>query len=173
VQLAHALVLVDIAPGFSIDGAHRIVDFMNDHLDDGFGSLEEVADALQRFNPHRERTDDLSGLHKNLRQRPDGRLAWHWDPEYMRGRLASVHTEGSLASDQQRFAAAAQSLSVPTLLVRGARSDLITEESARAFLRLVPHAQYVDVEGAGHMVAGDRNELFNEAIVAFLSNLSP
>ena len=37
--------------------------------------------------------------------------------------------------------------------------------------RLVPHAEYVDVEGAGHMVAGDKNDLFNDAIVGFLDRL--
>jgi pimeloyl-ACP methyl ester carboxylesterase len=170
-QLALALVLVDITPGFSTEGAHRIVNFMNDRLDDGFASLSEVADALQRFNPHRERTEDLSGLHKNLRERPDGRLTWHWDPQYMTGQLSTIHTEGHLMAEQQRFATAARSLALPTLLVRGQRSDLITEESAHAFLRLVPHARYVDVEGAGHMVVGDRNDSFNTAIVTFLASL--
>ena len=49
----------------------------------------------------------------------------------------------------------------PTLLVRGGSSDLVTETEARAFLDLAPHARFVDVSGAGHMVAGDRNDAFN------------
>ena len=67
---------------------------------------------------------------------------------------------------------AARNIMVPTLLVRGRVSDLLSEEGARDLLSLVPHAEYVDVEGAGHMVAGDKNDLFNDAIVGFLDRLA-
>ena len=49
---------------------------------------------------------------------------------------------------------------VPTLLVRGASSDVVTREAAEALLRLLPHAGFVDVADARHMVAGDRNDMF-------------
>ncbi len=62
----------------------------------------------------------------------------------------------------------AQRLTLPTLLIRGRLSDLVTEEQAEEFLRLVPHAEYVDVAGAGHMIAGDRNDVFTDAVTAFL-----
>ena len=71
-----------------------------------------------------------------------------------------------------RLAAAAQNLRVPTLLVRGRMSELVSEEAAREFLELAPHARYVDVSGAGHMVAGDRNDIFSDAVIGFLSDLS-
>jgi pimeloyl-ACP methyl ester carboxylesterase len=67
-----------------------------------------------------------------------------------------------------RLIDAARALRIPTLLVRGRSSDLLSEEGAREFLDLVPHAEFADVSGAGHMVAGDRNEVFNEAILGFL-----
>jgi pimeloyl-ACP methyl ester carboxylesterase len=60
---------------------------------------------------------------------------------------------------------------VPTLLVRGRQSDLLSEEGAQQFLRTVPHAEYADVGGAGHMVAGDRNDAFNDAVVSFLDRV--
>ena len=53
----------------------------------------------------------------------------------------------------------AHRLALPTLLVRGALSDLVTPAEAEEFLRLVPHATYVDVAGAAHMIAGDRNDV--------------
>jgi pimeloyl-ACP methyl ester carboxylesterase len=37
----------------------------------------------------------------------------------------------------------------------------------------VPHARYVDVGDAGHMVAGDRNDAFNDAVAAFLAERQP
>jgi len=57
------------------------------------------------------------------------------------------------------------------MLVRGRMSDLVSEETAREFLELQPSARFVDVSGAGHMVAGDRNDLFTEAVVGFLRTL--
>jgi pimeloyl-ACP methyl ester carboxylesterase len=60
---------------------------------------------------------------------------------------------------------------VPTMLVRGRMSDLVSEETARHFLELVPAARFVDVSDAGHMVAGDRNDAFTAAVVEFLGSL--
>ena len=51
-------------------------------------------------------------------------------------------------------------------------SDLLSEE-ARELLELVPHARLADVAGAGHMVAGDRNDAFNDAVVEFLASVRP
>jgi len=74
--------------------------------------------------------------------------------------------------DRDRLIRAARAVTVPTLLVRGRVSDLLSEEGARELLQLVPHAEYADVEGAGHMVAGDKNDLFNDAITGFLDRHS-
>ena len=67
----------------------RIGAFMSEHMEIGFGSLEEVADAVAAYNPHRPRPTDLSGLKKNVRQRADGRWVWHWDPRFMSGKPGS------------------------------------------------------------------------------------
>jgi pimeloyl-ACP methyl ester carboxylesterase len=144
---------------------------MAEHMESGFGSLEEVADAIAAYNPHRPRPKDLSGLRKNLRRRPDGRWAWHWDPRFISGRFGSKDETRSSLADAERLRAAARALSLPVLLVRGRMSDLLSEAGAREFLELVPHARLVDVAGAGHMVAGDRNDAFNDAVVAFLEDV--
>jgi len=73
---------------------------------------------------------------------------------------------------EQALVAAAKSVTIPALLVRGASSELVQEEHARDFLKLVPHATYVDVSGARHMVAGDRNDQFANAIEAFLRTIA-
>jgi pimeloyl-ACP methyl ester carboxylesterase len=69
---------------------------------------------------------------------------------------------------EQRLLAATAQLCVPTLLVRGGSSELVSPEAAADFLRLAPAAEYVDVADARHMVAGDRNDVFADAILAFL-----
>ena len=58
---------------------------------------------------------------------------------------------------------------VPMLLVRGQMSDLVTQERADEFIARFPEIDFVDVGGAGHMVAGDRNDLFAGAVVEFLT----
>jgi len=169
-SIASALVLVDVAPRIEAVGVDRIKSFMTDRAESGFGSLDEVADAIHAYNPHRPRPSDLSGLRKNLRLRDDGRWVWHWDPRFLSQPGGSGDETRSLV-EPERLEAAARRITVPTLLVRGRSSDLLSEEGARRLLELVPHAQFVDVAGAGHMVAGDRNDPFNDAVLAFLTSL--
>lgn len=154
---ARGLVLVDIAPRIESDGVARVNAFM-EAKPDGFDSLDEVADAVSRYRPTRQRPSNLDGLARNLRLGPDGKLHWHWDP-----RLSARPRDAI-----ERRLAAARRLTLPTLLVRGAYSDVVSEEGVREFLTLCPHGQYVNVEGAGHMVAGDRNDVFGRAVVDFI-----
>ena len=172
--LATALVLVDIAPRIEESGALRIGGFMMEHLDTGFASVDEAAAAVAAYNPHRPPPSDLSGLMRNLRRREDGRLAWHWDPRFLSTLAGGLDETRVSLMDSERLDSAAravQARSIPTLLVRGRMSDVLSEEGVRQFLELVPDAEYVDVVGAGHMVAGDRNDTFNEAIVSFLATV--
>jgi pimeloyl-ACP methyl ester carboxylesterase len=167
--VASGLVLVDVAPRLEEKGIERIAEFMLGHLD-GFASLDEVADAVAAYNPHRPRPTDLSGLRKNVRQRDDGRWYWHWDPRFL---TAGSTDEPRSLRNENRLDAAARALTLPTLLIRGRQSDVLSEEGARHLISLVPHARYVDVGGAGHMVAGDRNDAFNDAVVEFLRQELP
>ena len=152
------LVLVDVAPQIEPAGAKRIGAFRQS-APNGFASLDEAADAVAAYLPHRPRPKDTSGLKKNLRLRDDGRYHWHWDPRMLGGRGPR---------DADRLRRAARALTVPTLLVRGRLSDVVSPEGARDFLSLAPHAEFVDIAGADHMVAGDRNDAFNAATFDFL-----
>lgn len=167
-DLARALVLVDIGTRMEADGAARIMAFMRGG-EDGFDSLEAVADAVAAYNPHRPRPKDVSGLEKNLRRGEDGRWRWHWDPDFLK---VDPDTSDSFITPTL-LDDAAESLTLPTLLVRGKVSDLLSEEGARTFLEQVPHAAFADVSGAGHMVAGDRNDQFSDAVLDFLARGAP
>ena len=163
-----AVVLVDVTPRLELDGVARIRSFMTEHLERGFATLEEAADAVAAYQPQRVRERNLAGLEKNLRRGDDGRWRWHWDPRFMnRESRLSPEVTGPRLTD------AARNLRVPTLLVRGRMSELVSEASVREFLELAPHARFVDVSGAGHMVAGDRNDVFSEAVIGFLAELAP
>lgn len=157
-----ALVLVDVATRLEDEGVARIVSFMS-AAPDGFASLEDAADSIASYrNSSRPRSVD--GLRKNLRYR-DGRWHWHWDPAFLSDKTRSGRR------DPEALGAAARALRVPTLLVRGRMSDMVSEESAWVFLEQCPHAEYRDIADAGHMVVGDRNDAFADAIRDFLDRL--
>jgi non-heme chloroperoxidase len=105
-------------------------------------------------------------LSRNLRVGADGRYYWHWDPDFLPS--DSVMAPEALF---QRFEAAARNVKVPTLHVRGSMSEIVDEEGIRHFLSLIPSARFVDVVGAAHMVAGDKNDAFNQAVIAFLASI--
>ena len=163
-----ALVLVDITPRVDLDGVAKVQGFMREHAREGFASVAEAAEAVAAYLPHRPRPRSNEGLKKNLRLHPDGRWRWHWDPRFIDGRRR-VGPGGSEVENM--LVEAARRIKVPALLVRGASSELVHEKHAKEFLELVPHASYVDVSGARHMVAGDRNDQFASAIKTFLSHL--
>ncbi|GAB5451255.1 MAG: alpha/beta fold hydrolase [Halioglobus sp.] len=157
-----AIVLVDVTPSPNIDGVQRIFEFMSEHIEKGFGSLDEAAESVALYTG-RPRREDTSGLRKNLRER-DGRFYWHWDPEFFADREEGPHNPA-------RVIAAARNITLPVLLVRGGASDVVTEAEVREFLELIPHATFVDVEKARHMVAGDSNDTFTAAVLGFLQKL--
>lgn len=164
-----ALVLVDIAPRISSKGTKKIGKFMG-QKPDGFDSLDEVADAIANYQPHRKRERNLDGLAKNIRLGADGKYRWHWDPEFRQQRPIS---KDDIQARTRRLEDCARALKVPTMLVRGGLSDVLDEEGAQAFLDLVPHAEYVNVTGAAHMVAGDRNDAFGTHAIEFLTRVVP
>jgi pimeloyl-ACP methyl ester carboxylesterase len=163
--LATAAVLVDIAPRIEPEGAQRITSFMIGRPD-GYESLDEVADAIAAYTNHRSRPRDLESLKKNLRE-VNGRYHWHWDPRFM-----GADGPAEIV-DRERLFAAARRLTLPSLLVRGRESDILSDHGVREFLSYLPDAEYVDVGGAGHMVAGDRNDAFTEAVRSFLARAVP
>lgn len=166
-EISKALVMVDIALRMKPEGIERILNFMTAHAD-GFDSLEAAAAAVAAYQPHRKQRSDVSGLQKNLRQHEDHRWYWHWDPvvleTFKKDHEKNMSSEGLLM-------AAARKITQPVLLVRGLISDVVDDEVVSHFLGCVPHAQVAGVEGAGHMVAGDRNDIFLDAAMRFLTSL--
>ena len=159
------LIMVDIGMRPNDEGSDRIVEFMRSGAK-GFASVEEAADAVSGYLPHRERPKDISGLKKNLRLKEDGRYYWHWDPLFLTDRTGM----GEVREERFRqLENSAKRIAVPTLLVQGALSDILTNKEKEEFLNAVPHAKFAEIQQATHMVVGDKNDIFAEAIVDFLS----
>ena len=162
---ATALVMVDIAPKIEPAGVENIGKFMR-NKPDGYDSLEDVAEAIGNYQPHRKPPKDLKGLAKNLRLADNGKYRWHWDPAFM---LQSRDVQ----KRSNRLEACATAVKLPTQLVRGGLSDILSEEGAQQFLLQCPQAEYVNITGAGHMVAGDRNDVFANSVIEFLTRSVP
>lgn len=161
--LVRALVLVDIVVHAEPAGVARITNFMRAHQD-GFASLDDVADAIAVYNPVRKRPAKLDGLRKNVRRHDDGRWYWHWDPAFMQ-----IDREAVRDADSDRLAKAAAQIDIPTLIVRGRQSDIVSDAGIAEMKQLIPHAAAVDVGAAGHMVAGDDNDVFTTSLEQFLA----
>ena len=159
--LAAALVMVDFVPHLAPEGARKIREFMQAHPG-GFATLEEAANAVAAYNPHRPRPKDPSGLMKNLRLRA-GRLYWHWDPRI-------IQREDSVEPPQflEPLYEVIKHVKIPTLVVRGLQSDVVTENGIEELRAAVPQLEVCDVAGAGHMVAGDKNDAFTDGVLSFL-----
>ncbi|MES2289100.1 MAG: alpha/beta hydrolase [Pseudomonadota bacterium] len=161
--VAAGLVLVDVAPRIEAAGAAQIGEFMR-ASPNGFASIEDAADAVAAYQPHRARPRDPKGLLKNLRLRGDGRYHWHWDPKFTDREVSS----SEFLHDAERLRNAARAVSIPTLLIRGGLSAVVSPESVAEFRQLAPHAEVVDIASADHMVAGDKNDQFVDAVADFL-----
>ncbi|HLS76043.1 MAG TPA: alpha/beta hydrolase [Nocardia sp.] len=158
----HALVLVDIVTRPEPQGVERVLNFLGRYRD-GFDTVEQAADAVAEYMPHRPRPASNEGLLRNLRHR-DGRWYWHWDPDMIAGRARDADTDIMA----RVLEPAARALRIPVMLVRGRMSDVVSEEAVAEFLDQVPHAQVVEIGNAAHTAAGDDNDAFTDAVADFV-----
>ena len=157
-----ALVLVDIAPLIEKAGEDHVVGFMR-ATKDGFDSLDQAADAIAAYLPHRPRPSSLGGLARNLRQGEDGRFYWRWDPAFVAPRDDWNPTEINA-----RLGVALRRISAPVLMVRGGKSEVVSKASLQHFRELLPTAEIAEIPEARHMVAGDDNDAFLGAVLDFV-----
>jgi pimeloyl-ACP methyl ester carboxylesterase len=161
-DLSRGLVLVDITPQANPVGVERIQTFMLSGMD-GFDTLDDAAAAIAAYTPQRKRATNYEGLKKVLRER-EGRYYWHWDPALMRIVKLAGEPQAPTPADEQMLAR----VHVPTLLVRGMLSDIVTDEGVAILTNGIKDVEIVEVGGASHMIAGDKNDQFSDAVVAFL-----
>ncbi len=160
--VSSGLILVDIAPKTDPEGVARVRKFMESGIN-GFGTLDEAAAAIAAYTPQRVRAVNPAGLMKVLRER-DGRWYWHWDSEV----LSLGRTEVPSRNYQGLVDLALGNIHVPTMLIRGLLSDVVTQEGVDDLLARKPDVTVVEIGGAAHMIAGDQNDAFSNAVITFL-----
>jgi len=165
-ELVNALVMVDIGLYPNEKGSDQIINFMQSG-NKGFASLEEASEAISGYLPHRKKPKDNNGLEKNLRLKEDGRYYWHWDPKFIKGRTIKKEIDQKAINKK-----VAKNINVPTLLIRGALSNVVTQDEVDDFLLALPHAEFEEIEKASHMIAGDRNDIFAASAIDFLKRIT-
>jgi len=165
-ELVNALVMVDIGLYPNEKGSDQIINFMQSG-NKGFASLEEASEAISGYLPHRKKPKDNNGLEKNLRLKEDGRYYWHWDPKFIKGRTIKKEIDQKAINKK-----VAKDINVPTLLIRGALSNVVTQDEVDDFLLALPHAEFEEIEKASHMIAGDRNDIFAASAIDFLKRIT-
>ena len=162
------IVLIDVGHRLEEEGVLRIIDFMS--RNDSFANLEEAAVAIADYLPHRKEVR-ASSLTRNLRQRPDGR--WEWKHSY--GRRLRGEQGTDMARGWRRvldgLAQDAAGLRCPVLVLRGATSDVLSDEGAEEVAALIPDARLATVVNAGHLAAGDNPESTVGLVASFLDEL--
>jgi pimeloyl-ACP methyl ester carboxylesterase len=164
-QLVRGLALADVTPWVDEDHADGIRAAMR-LTAEGFDSLEEAAATVDRLRGTAPRGRP-EGLRPFVRQGEDGRLYWLWDPRFLQDRFVRHGGEGGM------FAAAASRLEVPTLLMRAEYSNIVDPAHVERFKEVLPALRYVEIKGVGHMVTGDANDAYAEALIGFVNALEP
>jgi esterase len=156
------LVVVDVGPEINPSGAERIREFSSTpELD----SPEAFLERAIKFNPLRDPEVLRRSLFYNLRRLPGGK----WTLKHDQRR--SVEDGGRTSTQREQLAGQIEKISSPTLIIRGARSDILSDEAAQKFARSLPRGRWVRVEGAGHNVQGDNPRGLLEAIDPFLEEI--
>ncbi len=156
-----ALVVVDVGPRVENKGVQHIRNFMKDFRE--FDSLDDAAAVIHKFNPRRplEIIRQYTVVY-NLKQLPSGKWTWKYDTYFSEG-----HSRGDVKQMEQELSTEVKKISCPTLLVKGAESDVLSLDGARLLQAAVPGSEFALIPGAGHSVMGDNPPAFEAAVREF------
>jgi pimeloyl-ACP methyl ester carboxylesterase len=159
-----ALVVVDTGPNTQEIGRARLATFAAPRE---FASLDEAVEEALRFNPRRDRDGLRRSLLRNLRPTADGKWSWKWDP----ARVTSETLQQQRDTEKRDLALGIPRITCPTLVVRGADSDIFSADDAAHLISKLQFGELVTIEGAGHTVQGDKPVELASAIRTLMAEL--
>jgi len=160
------LVLVDVGPELNFSGSKRIRDFISQ--DRVLDSVDAFVERAMAFNPKRNPTLLRRSLLHNLRQLPNGKWTWKHVPNRMS--MTGDFMKERLARARQMLEDA-HKISCPTLVLRGDRSDVFTDDNASKFAAALPHGRWVKVPNSGHTIQGANPAGLLEALKPFIKEI--
>lgn len=157
-----ALVIVDVGPEVQKRGEARIRRFRE--LPDQSDSYEEFADRVQDYTG-RPRDQVIGALKYSIRQSPDGKWTWKYD------KLLRSTGYRPRSWSRERLWKSLEGIRCPTLIVRGAESEIFSTKTLEEMLRVMPQSTSAVVPNAGHLVAGDNPAGFLNVLLEFLAQV--
>jgi pimeloyl-ACP methyl ester carboxylesterase len=144
------VVIVDVGPELNLGGTQRIGDFIRDTPE--AESIDAFIEKAMQFNPRRDPILLRRSLHHNLRQLPNGKWSWKWDPNRMRSGMSRIedHIEG-----MRKLWTQVEKINCPTLVMRGGKSDVFSDANAEKLATTLPKGRWIRIDDAGHTVQGD------------------
>jgi len=158
-----ALALADVTPWVDENMADGMREEMRSSAV-GFDTVEAAAamvDRLRGTGPH----PNPQGIRRFLREGEHGRFYWRWDPRFVEDRFVRHGGENGL------FARAARALTVPTLLMHAEFSTVVSPDQVVTFRKEVPALKVEQIEGVGHMVTGDDNDVYADTLIRFFRSI--
>jgi pimeloyl-ACP methyl ester carboxylesterase len=156
-EVARALVLVDVGPELSPEGTKVVGDFVAHNIE--FDDLDVFLDNVVRYDRFRSREHIARTVKYNLLVRADGKYVSKVDHRRLPGSISDLTLDDVKA------------IPCPVLLVRGGESDVLLADAAERFVRTLPDGRLVTVPNVGHNVHGGNTPGFLEAIGPFLASL--
>ena len=165
-RLLAGLVLIDTGPEIRVEGSRKIQAFTSDATP--LDSVEQFVERALAFNPRRNRDLLRRSLLHNLHRMPDGRFMWKYDQRH-RGKV----DPGAQTRRRELLWSAVDKVECPTLVVRGAQSDVFHDEDAERLASRFKRGRWVKIEGAGHTVQGDNPAGLLVELREFLTEVAP
>jgi len=157
-ELVRKLVIVDVTPGVDEEKASPIISFVAGP--ETFAGFDELLERTIAFNPTRSESSLRRGVLHNAHELPDGRWSWRYDRFQL--------PEGTTAPDFGALWDEVSRIRVPTMLVRGTLSGVVSDDDVAEFRRRQPAVRVELVDGAGHSIQGDRPLELAALIEAFV-----
>jgi len=143
------LVLNDLGPSITWSSVERMQQYVGRYGQ--FANLGDAAAAMRRLSTGFGPVPDDIWLELSshmVRQLPDGRLTFHYDPAI--GEPIRALTQEAAQAAEAMIWGLYDQIRAQVLLVRGMESDLLTQATAQAMTQRGPHAQLVQWPGVGH-----------------------
>lgn len=157
-----SMIICDVGPEIMVEGSRHIQEFMEGTYE--FESYDWLVQRVRQYNPRRSEEQIRGSLLNNLKKLPDGRWTWKHD----RRRGIRRDRGGEITDDAWN---AVRGVKCPTLIVRGAESNIFSPRTASQMLEAIEISTLVEIPKAGHLVQGDNPVEFEKAAKTFLSKL--
>jgi pimeloyl-ACP methyl ester carboxylesterase len=153
------LIVVDVGPDIQAEGRRHIREFLEGT--ETFESFDWLVERVRHFNPRRPEAQIRGSLINNLKQLEDGR--WTWKHDRRRG----IRRDRGGEMNEAAWADLAR-VKAPTLIVRGAESNMLSVQTAMKMQHTLADSRFVEVPRAGHLVQGDNPVAFERVVREFL-----